>query len=171
MVAAATGGVVLFALGLGILTYAAVAIGWDRATLFHRILAVTIALVGLLLAAFSLLLALRPRLVFEDGCLVVYLRAGNPIRVPIDVVQAFLLGQSPSWLSGEKHRRTETVTLVIRLAERAAEWSHRDVDPRLGSWCDGYITIRGTWCQPLTVGVADRLNRRLHEVTQQQARQ
>jgi hypothetical protein len=120
--------------------------------------------VGGVIVGIAVALSQRPRLAYESGCLLVYLRPGPPFRVPVEHVEAFLLGQGPSWLPGEKHRRTETVTLVVRLAEKAEEWSHRDGDPRLGSWCDGYITIRGTWCQPLTLDVVVRLNRRLADV-------
>jgi hypothetical protein len=110
-------------------------------------------------------LAWQPRLAYAEGHLLVYLGLARPTAVPIEVVEAFLLGQGPSWLAGKKHQRTETTTLVIRLAERATEWKHRPVYPMLGSWCDGYITIRGTWCEPLSVEVAKRLNLRLHELT------
>jgi hypothetical protein len=124
-------------------------------------------LAGLSAAAFTICIALarQPRLAYSDGRLLVYLRRLGPLAVPIDLVEAFLLGQGPSWLAGKKHGRTETTTLVIRLADRAVDWSHRDVDPVLGSWCDGYITIRGTWCEPLTLELVNRLNLRLHQVT------
>ena len=112
-----------------------------------------------------LTLARQPRLAYCDGRLLVSLRRLGPFGVPIEFVEAFLLGQGPSWLAGKKHRRTETTTLVIRLADRAVDWSHRDVDPVLGSWCDGYITIRGTWCEPLSLELVNRLNLRLHQVT------
>ena len=41
---------------------------------------------------------------------------------------------------------------------------HRDVKPALGHWCDAYITIYGTWCEPLTTEVFSRMNKRLAEV-------
>ena len=108
----------------------------------------------------------QPRLAFEDRELLVYLRGGAPIRVPIEIVEGFLLGQAPSMLPG-KHEDVEASTVVIRLSDKASEWSHQEVKPALGRWCDGYITLRGTWCEPLSVRLVNRLNRRLAEVVSQ----
>jgi hypothetical protein len=109
----------------------------------------------------------RPRLAYEDGSLLVNIRRGSPARVPIDVVECFFLGQSPSMLPGRKYERTETSAVVVRLAERATDWAAQEVVPALGKWCNGYITIRGTWCEPLNIQVVNELNRRLAEVTSQ----
>ena len=106
----------------------------------------------------------RPRLGYADGHLLVNLRGGQPIRVPIDVVECFFFGQGPSMLPGRKHQHTEASTVVVRLAEAATEWEHREVNPALGKWCASYITIRGTWCEPLDLQLVNRLNARLAEV-------
>ena len=111
----------------------------------------------------------RPRLAYADGCLIVYLRSDGPVRVPVDIVECFFLGQSPSLLPGRKYERTETSSVVVRLAERAADWQRFDVKPALGKWCEGYITIRGTWCEPLNLVVVNKLNHRLAEVSRQLA--
>jgi hypothetical protein len=105
----------------------------------------------------------QPRLAYESGRMFVYLRTGGPIRVPIEVVEGFLLGQGPSGLAGTKYADTETANLVIRLSERAEEWARRDVKSALGSWCNHYVTIRGTWCEPLAVPLVNRLNELLAE--------
>jgi len=102
-----------------------------------------------------------PRIGYRAGYVVFNVRSGRPIRVPIDVVEGFLLGQGPAMLPGEKHRRTEATTVVVRLSEKAEKWSRVEVNSRLASWCDSYISIRGTWCEPLDVGVVKRLNRLL----------
>jgi len=139
--------------------------GWADAAprLWVRLLGAGLLLVdSLVVIAFVRLLSL-PRLSYQDRWLTVYLSARG-VRVPIEIVEGFLLGQGPSLLPGRKHQGTETTTVVIRLAESAEEWSHMDVRPALGKWCDGYITIRGTWCEPLNVEVVNRLNRRLAEV-------
>jgi len=116
-------------------------------------------------AAVLLLLAQlrQPRVAYQTGRLLIYLRGGGPIRVPIDVVEGFLLGQGPSWLTGTKHATAETANIVIRLSERAEEWARRDVKPALGNWCNHYVTIRGTWCEPLSVPLVNRLNKLLAE--------
>lgn len=110
--------------------------------------------------------SIRPRLAYEGGTLCVYLRPGAPFRVPIDVVECFLLGQGPTMLPGRR-RDAETINLIVRLAERAEDWSFREIKPVLGNWCGGYITLRGTWCEALSVALVDRLNARLHEVQRQ----
>jgi hypothetical protein len=94
----------------------------------------------------------------------VWLRSGPPIRVPVGAVECFWLGHAASLLPGKRNQRTETQTIVIRIADKAVEWRQQDVKRQLGSWCDGYVTIRGTWCEPLNIEVVNRLNRRLAEV-------
>lgn len=85
------------------------------------------------------------------------------IKVPIDVVEGFLLGQSPSFLPGKRFSRAETSTVVIKLAERAQEWERREVRRQWGTWCGHYVTIRGTWCEPLNVPLIMQLNAALAE--------
>jgi hypothetical protein len=121
--------------------------------------ALAIGLVGLL--AFQLG---QPRLAYREGKLLVNLRAGHPIAVPIEVVEAFLLGMGPAMLPGKRNDRTEARVLTIRIAERAEEWANAEVKPALGKWCGGYIAIRGTWCEPLSIALVNRLNARLGEV-------
>lgn len=106
-----------------------------------------------------------PRLACADGFLLVYLQGTRPIRVPLEIVECFLLGQAPAMLPGKKHELAETASVVIRLSESAEDWKHRDVKPALGKWCESYITIRGTWCEPLNVDVVYRLNAQLAEAT------
>ena len=113
----------------------------------------------------ALLRALRrPRIVREDDELLLYLRRGAPIRVPLEVVECFFMGQAPSGLAGADEERTKTRTVVVRFASRATDWAERDVAPRLAAWRDGYIAIRGTWCEPLYINVVNSLNHRLADV-------
>ena len=107
----------------------------------------------------------QPRLAYADGQLLLWLRSGAPIRLPVEAVECFWLGQAPSLLPGKRHQQTESAAVVIRIAERAVDWQQQDVKPQLGKWCEGYITIRGTWCEPLNVDLVQRLNQRLAEVT------
>jgi hypothetical protein len=120
-----------------------------------------------LLAVAALASQLRqPRLAYQSGELLIWLRGGAPFRVPIEVVECFWLGQGASMLPGKRHENTEAATIVIRISDKAAEWRHREVKPQLGMWCEGYVTIRGTWCEPLSIDLVNRLNLRLAEVTQ-----
>ncbi len=129
---------------------------------------VALSALGALWIAVTIYAMRLPRLGFEDGHLLVYLRSTVPIRVPIRHVECFFLGQAPSGVMGPGGEESETATVVVRLAEAAKDWQHRDVKPALGHWCDGYITIRGTWCEPLSTEVFERLNKRLVEVHRQQ---
>jgi hypothetical protein len=107
----------------------------------------------------------RPRLAYEDGRLLVFLRHGPPIGVPIDAIDCFLLGQGPTLLPG--HHDAKTLNVIVRLSETAADWAQREVAPELGSWCDGQIIVRGTWCEPLDVELVKRLNTQLAQATRQ----
>lgn len=106
----------------------------------------------------------RPRIAYCDGNVLFNLRAGQPVAVPVEVVEAFFLGQGPSHLPSLGGKPAETVNLVARLSQKAPEWAHLNVKRALGNWCDSYVTIRGTWCEPLDNEVIRRLNRRLREV-------
>ncbi len=105
-----------------------------------------------------------PRLAYEQGELLVYFDLSQPARLPIDVVEVFFLGQGPSELPKLAGREPETQNVIVRIAESATEWKHRDVRPAIGHWCEGYITLRGSWCEPITRDVMQQLNRRLAEV-------
>jgi hypothetical protein len=134
----------------------------------HRpaLLWVGVAMVTLGVAAVGLLVGQlrRPRIGYHNGQVLFYLQGGGPIAVPAHVVEAFFLGQGPAALPGAGAQQLQSVNLVARLAEREIEWAARDVKRALGQWCGGYVTIRGTWCEPLGVEVVRRLNRRLKEV-------
>lgn len=122
-----------------------------------------LAAIGALGAGALLVLLNQPRLGFAAGHLVVYLGTPRPLRVPIDLVECFFLGTGPSLLPPSGGKEFEASTIVVRLAESATEWRHKDVRPALGHWCDGYIVIRGTWCEPISPELVQRLNGRLVE--------
>jgi hypothetical protein len=127
------------------------------------------AVLGLALLLMPLLASqFRPRLARDENELLVYLRPGGPIRVPLEIVECFLLGQAPTLLAGGRHEHTETASVVIRLSDAAPDWARRDVSPMLGKWCEGYITLRGTWCEPVDVAFVQKLNRLLDEARRQQ---
>jgi hypothetical protein len=105
----------------------------------------------------------RPRLAYRDHQLVVNLRLGIPSRIPIEFVEAFLLGQLPAQIPGDPLHQTEARSLNIRLADRAEAWHQQETHPALGKWCGGYISISGTWCEPLSLDLVHRLNQWLSE--------
>ncbi len=134
-----------------------------------KILAVCLLLFSLGLGILLGMQLLRPRVAYGEGQVLFYLRAGRPIAVPIEVIEAFFLGQGPAYLPGMPEDKQETINLVARLSQKEPQWSHQDVKPALGRWCEGYVSIRGTWCEPLTNEVVRRLNRRLAEVSREWA--
>ena len=123
------------------------------------ILIVVAIVLGTLLRQLS-----RPRIAYLDGQILFNLRSGSPIAVPVHIVEAFFIGQGPAHLPGNSQGLEKTLNLVARLSQRETDWAHRVVKPTFGNWSDGYITVRGTWCEPLTQDVVRRLNRRLKEV-------
>ena len=106
---------------------------------------------------------LRPRIAFQNGQVLFYLRSGPPIAVPVHIVEAFFAGQGPAHLPAMT-KQPQTVNLVARLSQRHTEWASQTVKPALGNWSDSYVTIRGSWCEPLDGEVIRKLNRRLKEV-------
>lgn len=129
-----------------------------------QILAGVLALLALLMVGAAGVELRRPRIAYRDGKVLFNLRGSAPAAVPAEVVEAFFLGQGPAHLPTIHSEVPECVNLVARLSEKAPEWSRVEVKPALGQWCEGYVTIRGTWCEPLTVEVIRRLNRRLREL-------
>ncbi|MFL2869810.1 MAG: hypothetical protein ACJZ8O_03595 [Pirellulaceae bacterium] len=107
----------------------------------------------------------HPRLAYEEGMLLVNLNAGPALKVPIDLVEVFFAGQSnshmPKTVQQSDSVTPESRTIVVRLAERATQYHSRTVMPRLGSWEQGYIVVRGTWCEPINREVIKSLNKQL----------
>ena len=123
---------------------------------------------GIACLAFScgtwLLIVLRhPRLAYQRGELLVFLTPGSPFRVPVELVECFFLGQGPSHLSHGKDEPT-AANVIVRLAESSHSWKEVDVQAHLGKWSDGYITIRGAWCEPIDATLVKQLNHRLAEI-------
>jgi hypothetical protein len=108
----------------------------------------------------------QPRLAYEAGHLLVFLRSGPPIRLPVELVQCAFLGVGPTQLPGSSGAGLRSANLVLRLDEKATVWHEVEIKPALGRWSEGYITIHGAWCEPLRIDVVQRLNERLHELNQ-----
>ena len=142
--------IVVLLLGGGI---AAISSVWPAVWLRWIAIALGVVLAGY--ACWLLWQIWVPRVAVGDRQLRLHLTPGSAICVPIEHVECFLLGQGPANLGKGK---TETATLSIRIAERATEYQQRWVLPMIASWCNGYVTIRGTWTEPLTVDLIRKLN-------------
>lgn len=103
----------------------------------------------------------QPRLSCRGDELWVYLSGANPFRVPLTIVECFFLGQTE--FEDGPGPSVDAKNIVVRLAEKAEDWHHRDVRRNLGNWCGGYITVKGGWCEPITPDLMRELNRRLGE--------
>ncbi len=145
--------------------------GQMQASWLWRGTAIATALGGVLLVGILWRLMLQPRVAYENGDVLVHGGLAEPLRVPVDVVECFFLGQAGGMIPDAQGRETEVRTVVIRLAESATDWHHRDLKAAFAHWCEGYITIRGTWCEPITPDLMKRLNGRLAALRRERKQQ
>ena len=138
-----------------------------QAPLIIAALAWLLIVVGTILTIYQLLWLKTPRLAHTTDQLLIYVRGLRPIQVPIDLVECFFLGQAPSLIVTAEGKSVENRAVVVRLAERAQEWHRRKIRRALGHWCDGYITLRGTWCEPLDGELLNRMNAELVKLQRQ----
>lgn len=136
-----------------------------------RLLAGLAGVLCLLIFAVFFVLMRRPRVGFAADHLHLELGSTAPFQLPLDVVECFFLGQGPSFVGKGAVAQADASNVVVRLAERATEWHKRDVRPALGHWCDGYITIRGAWCEPIDGDVVERMNSQLAAVKRERKRE
>ena len=94
--------------------------------------------------------AARPRLARAGDALEVRLAPAVVERVPLAVVECIFRGTEPLAGGGDEQPRFRVGTLVVRFAERAAEWRSRPTFRPWGSWTDGHAVIDGRWCEPLS---------------------
>ena len=145
-----------------LLTAALTVVCW----LLHANTLITVFTVAALLGLQTVFLVMLywarlPRLASDGRHLLVFLEGMQPRRVPLDLVECFFRGETEAALPGTKAREAKTASIVVRLAERATDWQKCEVRPSLGHWCGGYITILGTWCEPITADLLRDLNARL----------
>jgi fumarate reductase subunit D len=163
MLVACVAPLLLLVLGLAVATNVLVDAPW-----IARVLAGLLAGLGAMFLSMLLWYGRMPRLAYDGRHLLVFLRTSGPLEVPIEIVECFLLGSGLRRLPGRSGREVQVVQLGVRLAERAAEWAQIEVKAALGKWCGGTITIYGTWCEPLTFELVNKLNARLHAAQRQQ---
>ena len=112
--------------------------------------------------------AARPRLSRAGDHLEIRLSPTAVERVPLDVVECVFRGTEPlAEGSGDAPPRFRVGTLVVRFAERAAEWRSRPAFRAWGSWDDGHAVIDGRWCEPLSRATVERIAAALVEAKRQ----
>jgi hypothetical protein len=135
-----------------------------------RILAAALFAVGLLALATLVAAAWFPRVAYADGQLFLYLRPVPPCRVPIEFVECFLQGEGPVQAGWQAADDLDVRNVAIRIAERAKDWQQVEIHSAIGHWCGGYITIRGTWCEPINARLLATLNEKLVAAKKRQRR-
>jgi hypothetical protein len=138
---------------------------WDAAS-WVRVVGWILVALGGFVAAMLVWQGRQPRLAYEDGHLLLNVCSGAPVRLPVEFVQCAFLGAGSTLLPGLGGREIRTANLVMRLEEKATDWAEVSVKPALGRWSEGYITVYGAWCEPLTLDLVQHLNQRLHELKQ-----
>jgi hypothetical protein len=118
---------------------------------------------GFLLASALVWRSTQPVLAQKSDRLLLFMEGAEPIAIPLDVVECFFTGQGDALLKDRQGKEREASAIIVRLAESAKEWHHRDVAPQYAHWCEGYITLRGTWCEPIGPDLLRQLNKRLVE--------
>ncbi len=105
---------------------------------------------GVVLAILILRTGRLPRIIWRESQVDFYLPGPQPISVPLEFVECFFLGSGVTTMPGSSTRDVQTRNLVVRIAERATDWQHRELPLHLGKWCEGYLTIRGLYCEVWT---------------------
>ena len=118
-------------------------------------------LLGLLAAATLARQLNLPRVACDGENLLLYVLGTKPVSVPLHVVECFFLGQGPSGLPAKQLEEAETSNVIVRLAERAVEWHQHETRATFANWCDGYVTIKGAWCEQITEDKLRELNSKL----------
>ena len=162
------------ALGLGLALWGlAMAIGMlvvSQATLLRGVGAL-LALSFTIVAVFAWRFWQTPRLVLTDDELLVFVRTwpsvfrASPYHVPLDNVEVFFMGQGA--VSGiepghpREYEGAVAANVVVRLAEAQKSWHARDINQWLGVWAEGYITLRGLWCENIDQDLLKDMNHNL----------
>lgn len=113
--------------------------------------------------------AARPRLARVGDVLEIRLSPAALSRVPLAVVECIFRGTEPLAGGSDAEPRFRVGTLVVRFAERAAEWRSRPTFRPWGSWSDGHAVIDGRWCEPLSRETVERIAAALLEAKRQAA--
>ena len=122
--------------------------------------ALTAVLGGLSVALLGVALR-QPRIAFDGAALWFHIDGRAPVRVPLEAVEAFLGGRSESLASHARIQKTYAV--VVRFADRFPEFHAHPIRHAMGTWQDGYLSIRGLWCEPISAELIKSLNRKLNE--------
>jgi len=157
----------IFALGMvfpGVVTLLGLMLIWQK---WGWIWGLALSVAGL---SFALLIAWQmsvPRMAHRGGELLVYLRFGRPLRLPLEFVECFFLSSGAGQITTARGD-LPVRNLVLRIAERATDYQSSGARTTYGSWADGYINFYGIWCEPLDLELVQKLNSKLASVQRPQ---
>lgn len=158
-------GLALLGLAIAIWIFFASSLTWSRG--IGVLLGITFATTALFAWSFGR----TPRLALTDDELLVFAKIWPsvfrvpPIRVPLDNVEVFFMGQGA--VSGDEpghpreYQGAVAANVVVRLAEAQKSWHARDINQWLGVWAEGYITVRGLWCENIDQDLLKDMNHNL----------
>lgn len=162
--------------GIACAAFAAAAAG-ARAAVVAPLAAVAVATAAVL--ALMARVAGGPRLGRRGHTLLLRLAPWRTEAVPLGLVECVFPGSRPL-VGGDSPDHADDAepgpsptrrvsTLVIRFAERAAEFRERPTFAPWGTWRDGHAIVDGRWCEPLTADVARGIGQRLLEAKREAA--
>lgn len=128
-----------------------------------RGMGLVILMISVCLGIMAWMFRTAPRVALSDTELHVYVRSlRRPFRIPLDVVEVFFMGQGA--VSGDEpghprdYSKAVAANVIVRLAESQSSWHGRDVNIWLAVWAEGYITLRGLWCENIDQELLKTMN-------------
>ena len=150
--------------GIGVAT--GLFIVWKNEAVIMDGLGVCLVLLGVTARYFARQLFLRPRLALTKNELIVNARSlGRPIQVPLAAVEVFFIGQGA--VRGlepgqpKDYEGAVAANVIVRMADAATDWQQHETQLWLAVWRDGYITIRGLWCEDINQELLKSMNKKL----------
>ncbi len=139
---------------------------WYVSSWWLRVPAAGVVLLGACWSWAAAWYVFLPRVELRGGELWLRLHPAHRVQIPLQHVEAFLLNQGPAMPQEKLRDKALATCLVVRVAEKAHPWSQQRMATLLAIWCGPYITLRGTWLEPLSVEKVNRLNELLYQAKQ-----
>lgn len=143
--------------GLGLIVWAAIS---NVFSVPVRMVIIATAMIDMVLGLIFAWIGSRSVIRRMDDELVIHVGL-QQVRLPISIVEVFFGGHEELPMANHGGSVPETANIIMRVAESAKEWQRVDIPRWIGRWCDGYLTIRGLWCEPVTRPLLESLNDQL----------
>ncbi|MCA9188099.1 MAG: hypothetical protein R3E01_05275 [Pirellulaceae bacterium] len=136
-------------------------LGWESGSFALAGASIALIVLAAIAIATAYRIAMIPRMATDGHLLRLHVLLGRSIDVPLSCVEVFFQGQGPADLRIRDVKGVQTANIIVRIAERASDWQQRSTWHPYAHWCEGYVTIHGTWCEPVTAQLLTELNQRL----------